>query len=216
MKTYKDIAKRIAKIIISPETAVGFVDGVLSVPQDLGYLAYSYLDTDSRHSRDTERLRLIKAVRYGILQNENFIRTIETILNKFNQYMPESKRDKIYAKIGSSIFGRAITNSIISKKIATSIAQRSTLMVALRGGIVGNTLLAGGMAERSIYTSRRLQRTEPEIYYALRQRNHDFLYFLVEPALHPFIEALRVRRSQGEAAFNQILDLVEKEVSYGK
>ena len=72
------------------------------------------------------------------------------------------------------------------------------------------------MAEHSIYTSQRLKRTEPEIYYALRQRNHDFLYFLVEPALHPFVEVLRMRRTQGGAAFNQILDLVEKEVSYGK
>ncbi|VEI68378.1 hypothetical protein [Serratia rubidaea] len=216
MSTYKEIAKRIAKIIISPETAFGFVHGVLSVPQDLGYLAYGFLDTDSRYHRDTERTRLFRAVRYGILQNESFINTIETVLNKFNQYMPENKRDKIYAKIGLSIFGRAVTNSIISKKIATSIAQRSTLIIALRGGIVGNTLLAGGMMERSIYTSQRLQRTEPEIYYALRQRNYDFLYFLVEPALHPFVEALRVRRMQGEAAFHQILDFVEKEVSYGK
>ncbi|EAS4986500.1 MULTISPECIES: hypothetical protein [Enterobacterales] len=216
MSTYIDIAKRIAQIIISPETAVGFVHGVLSVPQDLGYLAYGFIDTDSRYNRETERIRLIKAIRFGILQNENFVRTIETVLNKFNQYVPEKKRDGIYAKIGASVVGRAITNSIISKKIATSIAQRSSLMVALRGGIVGNTLLAGGMAERSIYTSQRLQSTDPEIYYALRQRDYDFLYFLVEPALHPFVEALRVRRTQGETAFNQILDLVEKEVNHGR
>ncbi|CAE1147620.1 hypothetical protein ACWA06_20520 [Serratia rhizosphaerae] len=216
MSTYKEIAKRIAKIIVSPETAIGFVHGVLSVPQDLGYLAYGYLNTESRYNRDTERIRLIKAVRFGILQNESFINTIETILKKFNQYVPKNKRDNIYAKIGSSIVGRTVTNSIISKKIATSIAQRSTLMIALRGGIVGNTLLAGGMAERSIYTSQRLQRTEPKIYNALRPKNYDFLYFIVEPALHPFVEALRVRRTQGEAAFNQILELVEKEVNYGK
>lgn len=89
-------------------------------------------------------------------------------------------------------------------------------MVALRGGIVGNTLLAGGMAERSIYTSQRLKRTNPEIYYTLRQKDYDFLYFLVEPALQPFIEALKVRRNQGEIAFNQILDFVEKEVNHGR
>lgn len=137
-------------------------------------------------------------------------------MNKFNQYVPEHKRDGIYAKIGASVAGRAITNSIISKSIATVIAQRSSLMVALRGGIVGNTLLAGGIAERSIYTSQRLQCTNPEIYYALRQRDYDFLFFLVEPALHPFLEALRVRRTQGTTAFNQILELVEKEVNHGR
>lgn len=189
MSTYIDIAKRIAQIIISPETAVGFVHGVLSVPQDLGYLAYGFIDTDSRYNRETERIRLIKAIRFGILQNENFVRTIKIVLNKLNQYIQEKKRDGIYAKIGASVVGRAITNSIISKKIATAIAQRSSLMVSLRGGIVGNTLLAGGMAERSIYTSQRLQSTGPEIYYALHQRDYDFLYFLVEPVLAPFVEA---------------------------
>ncbi|MBM7342930.1 hypothetical protein [Pantoea coffeiphila] len=216
MSTYTDIAKRIAKIIVSPDAVIGFIHGVLSVPQDLGYLAYGYIDTDSRYNRETERIRLIKAIRFGILQNENFVRTIEIVLNKFNQYMPIEKRDGIYAKMGASVLGRAITNSIISKKIATIIAQRSSLMVALRGGVVGNTLLAGGMAERSIYNSQKLQSTDPEIYYALRERDYDFLYFLVEPALNPFVEALRIRKNQGETAFIQILDLVEKEVKYAR
>ena len=216
MATYTEIAKRIAKIIISPDTAIGLTHGVLSVPQDLGYLAYGYFDTDSRFNRETERIRLINAIRFGILQNENFVRTIETVLDKFNQYAPENNRDGLYAKTGSSVVGRAITNSLISKKIATSIAQRSSLMIALRGGVVGNILLAGGMAERSIYTSQRLQMTDPDIYYELRKKDYDFLYFLVEPALQPFIETLRVRRTQGNTAFNQIIELVEKEVRHGR
>ncbi|KGT86128.1 hypothetical protein NG99_26865 [Erwinia typographi] len=216
MTTYTEIAKRIAKIIISPDTAIGLTHGVLSVPQDLGYLAYGYFDTDSRFNRETERIRLINAIRFGILQNENFVRTIETVLENFNQYVPENNRDGLYAKTGASVVGRAITNSLISKKIATSIAQRSSLMIALRGGVVGNILLAGGMAERSIYRSQRLQMTDPDIYYELRKKDYDFLYFLVEPALQPFIEALRVRRTQGNTAFNQIIELVEKEVRYGR
>lgn len=67
MSTYIDIAKRIAKIIVSPESAIGFINGALSVPQDLGYLTYGYFDTDSRYNRETERIRLIKAIRFGIL-----------------------------------------------------------------------------------------------------------------------------------------------------
>ncbi len=216
MTTYTGIAKHIAKIIIAPDTAIGLTHGVLSVPQDLGYLAYGYFDTDSRFNRETERIRLINAIRFGILQNENFVRTIETVLDKFNQYVPESHRDRLYAKTGASVVGRAITNSLISKKIATSIAQRSSLMIALRGGVVGNILLAGGMAERSIYTSQRLQMTDPDIYYELRKKDYDFLYFLVEPALLPFIEALRVRRTQGNTAFDKIIELVEKEVRHGR
>lgn len=207
-----NIAKRIAKVIVSPEAVVGFFYGALSVPQDLGYLAYGYFDTDTRYNRETERIRLIKAIRFGILRNENFSRTIDIVLNKFNQYIPEDKKDGFYGRVGGSVFGRAITNSVLSKKIAIAIAQRSSRMIALRGGVVGNILLAGGMAERCIYLSQKLQCTDPDIYYLLRQRDYDFLYFLVEPALSPFIEALRVKRNQGDKEFNQIIDSVVKEV----
>lgn len=68
------------------------------------------------------------------------------------------------------------------------------------------------MAERSIYTSERLRQSDPEVYYALRHSNFDLLYFLVEPALNPFLEALHVRRTQGLGAFVQILDMVESEL----
>jgi len=215
MTTYTEIAKRIANIIISPASAIGLIDGVLSVPQDLGYLAYGYFDTDSRFTRETERFRLINAIRFGILQNENFIRMIEIVLEKFSQYVSEDKRDDIYAKTGASVVGRAITNSFVSKKIATTLAQRISLMISIRGGVLGNFLLAGGMAERSLYRSKSLKSSDPDIYYELRKKDYDFLYFLVEPALKPFIEALRVRRTQGSTAFTQIIELVENEVGDG-
>lgn len=53
----------------------------------------------------------------------------------------------------------------------------------------------------------------PEFYSALRHRNYDLLYFLVEPALNPFVEALNVKRTQGHPAFELILDLVESEIN---
>lgn len=52
MSSYLEIARRIAKVIVSPETAIGFAHGVLSVPTDIGYLAYGFIDTDSRGQRD--------------------------------------------------------------------------------------------------------------------------------------------------------------------
>lgn len=39
------------------------------------------------------------------------------------------------------------------------------------------------------------------------------LYFLVEPALTPFVEALKVRNTQGQAAFEKILSMVESEIN---
>ena len=213
MSSYIEIARRIAKVIVSPETAIGFAHGMLSVPTDIGYLAYGFLDTDSRYQRETEKIRMITAIRHGILENENFIKTIEIVLTIFNKSVPESKQNHIYGKVMASVAGRAITNSVIAGKLASIIAQRSSLLISLRGGLAGNLLLAGGMAERSIYTSERLRQNDPEVYFALRHRNFDLLYFLVEPALNPFLEALSVKRTQGQGAFERILDMVESELN---
>lgn len=55
MNSYDEISTRIAEIIISPDSAIGFIHGILSVPVDLGYLAYGYLNTESRYSNQTEK-----------------------------------------------------------------------------------------------------------------------------------------------------------------
>lgn len=210
---YLDIARRIVKIIVSPDSAIGFMNGILSVPQDLGYLAYGFLDTDSRYIRENERIRMVSAIRYGILQNDNFTKTIERVLGVFNKYVPEAKQNEIYSKTMFSIAGRAATNTIVSKKIAEIVAQRAGFVVGLRGGVIGNLLLAGGMSERSIYTSTRLKVYAPEVYDVLRPNDYDLLYFFVEPAMQPFVEAIHVRWASGQSAFNTIIDAVDDELT---
>ncbi len=153
------------------------------------------------------------AIKYGILENENFVKTIETVLDKFNASIPEDKKDSIYSQVTFALVGRTVTNSVIAGRLAIAISQRSSLFVAARGGVIGNTLLLGGMAQRSIYTSESLRQTDPEIYYPLRAYNYDLLYFLVEPVLEPFIEALRVKKTKGQPEFNKILDIVEDELN---
>lgn len=213
MRSYAEIAKRIAKIIVSPGTAIGFSQGVMSVPTDMGYLAYGFMDTDTRYQRETEKIRMLAAIRHGILDSQNFMKTIATVLNIFNKNVPEAKQNAIYSKIIASGVGRTLANALIAGRLATAIAQRSSFLITVRGGLIGNTLLAGGMAERCIYTSDRLKRNNPEVYSALRHRNYDLLYFLLEPALNPFVEALNVKRTQGRPAFELILDLVESEIN---
>lgn len=213
MRSYQEIARRIAKIILSPESALGFIDGVLSVPKDIGYLAFGFIDTDRRYQRETEKIRMLTAIKYGLLENDNFIKTIETVLDIFNKTVPEDKQNAIYGKTMASVAGRTITNSLIAGKLATIIAQRSSFLITLRGGLIGNTSLIGGMVERCIYTSERLQQYNPEIYNRLRTRDLDLLYFLVEPALNPFVDALKIRNTQGQVAFERLLSMVENEIN---
>jgi hypothetical protein len=213
LRSYQEIARRIAKIILSPESALGFIDGVLSVPKDIGYLAFGFIDTDNRYQRESEKIRMLTAIKYGLLENHNFIKTIETVLDIFNKTVPEDKQNAIYGKTMASVAGRTITNSLIAGKLATIIAQRSSFLITLRGGLIGNTLLIGGMVERCIYTSERLQQYNPEIYNRLRTRDLDLLYFLVEPALNPFVDALKIRNTQGQVAFERLLSMVENEIN---
>ncbi len=186
MRSYKEIARRISKIIVSPESAIGLMHGIISVPTDIGYLAYGFIDTDSYRDRKREKTRMIEAIRFGIFDNHHFTKTIQIVLENFNRHVPEKKQDAIYSKTVASIAGRTLTNSIIAGKLVTAIVQRSSALVSIRGGVIGNSLLAGGMAERSIYTSERLSQNNPTIYNLLRYHNYDLLYFLVEPALNPF------------------------------
>lgn len=44
----KKVANRIYDIIVSPGIIPGLINGALTVPLDLGYLALGYFDTDSR------------------------------------------------------------------------------------------------------------------------------------------------------------------------
>lgn len=111
MSNYREIAQRIVKILVSPELVFGFWNGVMSVPKDVGYLAYGFIDTDSRSFRENERIRMMTAIRYGILKNHNFIKTLEIVFEAFNQYVPEDKQNSFYSKTLFSVAGRATTNT---------------------------------------------------------------------------------------------------------
>ncbi len=213
MSNYEEIATRIADIIISPDSVLGFVHGALSVPVDLGYMAYGVFDTDSHYAHETQTIRIIHAIKNRILNYDRILDAIKTVFEKFDKYVSESKQNKIYSRSLFSIIGRTATNSVISAKIATAIAQRAGLAVTVRGGLVGNLLLIGGMKERCIRTSEALSIDEPEIYGELRKKDYDLLYFMFEPALKPFVDALIVRRQQGMLAFDNILERVESKLS---
>jgi hypothetical protein len=212
---YQEIAKRIAQIIVSPNTVVGFAHGAVSVPIDLGYLAYSFLDTGNRSNNQTEAIRLANAVKKGILHNPNLTRTIKTIFDMFNSYVPTDTQNSIYSKTVASISGRMITNSVITAKITTAVLQTTeySYLIQMRSALLGTTLLMGGMAQRSIYKSRALSDNNRSVYASLRTAGDlDFLYFLIQPFVDPFIDAITVRQKHGQEAFNRLLSMVEEKL----
>lgn len=212
MDDYEDIATRIANVIVAPDSVLGFLHGVLSVPVDLGYLVYGYFDTDSHYAHETQRIRITQAIANGILDYDRIIDAIQIIFNQFNAHVSESQQNRIYSRTISSVTGRLVTSGIISKRIATVIAGHMSSFIKIQSGLTGGILLMGGMTERCIRTSEQLGVDEPDVYQVLRIKDYDLLYFLFEPALKPFIDVLSVRRMQGIPAFDSILGRVEDKI----
>ncbi|PLR34125.1 hypothetical protein CYR32_13025 [Chimaeribacter coloradensis] len=212
MSDYREIALRIAEIIISPDSVVGFMQGALSVPVDIGYMVYGYFDTESHYAHDRERVRIAQALRKGILNHDRIADAVQIIFNEFTEQVTETEKNKIYSRAIFSLVGRIAANSKLASILATAILGKIAFYKKGVWALGGNILLIGGMTERSIRASEKLSIEEPEIYQLLRPMDYDLLYFLLEPMLKPFIDALSVKRRQGTYAFNKILMVVEEEL----
>ncbi|WP_029591335.1 hypothetical protein [Franconibacter pulveris] len=214
MADIEGIAKRIYDIIVSPDTVIGLINGGLSVPLDYGYLVYGIFDTDTRYQRETERVRIMKAIKHDILNYENIVDAVKSILQLFHRYLSESEQDKIYRGVVTSVVGRVSTN-VIASNIAKAIIEKSSFTYVVfkdKGNpiiFLSTILLFGGMAERSIRTSENLSDEAPEIYALLRPRDYDLLYFLFADAVQPFVDAVHAGYTEGKPVFAKIIERVE-------
>lgn len=205
------IAGRISDIILSPETIKGLVNGALTVPVDLGYLARGFFDTDNRFAHQTLRIRMACAIRNDILNYDHIINAVDLIFQQFNKYLTVSQQDNVYRAVISSIAGRFAAAKIASN-IAGAVLARLSFIGAKTGskvaGQIAMILMVGGMSERSIRTSERLAIEAPEVYALLRPHDYDLTYFLIEPAVKPFVEAIHVATNQGQPAFDKIISAI--------
>lgn len=207
----KKVANRIYDIIVSPGIIPGLINGALTVPLDLGYLALGYFDTDSRFAHQTQRIRMAEAIHNDILNYEHITNAVKKIFERFNAYLTVSQQDSVYCAVVSSIAGRLAAANIISS-IGGAVLTRVSFISAKQAnngiGKVTMLLLVGGMAERSISVSEVLAIQSPEIYELLRPHDYDLTYFLFEPAVKPFVEAIHIGNQLGQPHFNKIIEIV--------
>ena len=214
MADIEGIARKINDIIISPDTVTGLINGGLSVPLDYGYLIYGIFDTDTRYERETERIRMMTAIRHDILNYENIVNAVKLILQLFNKYLSESEQDRIYRSVVTSIVGRISTNIIASNIAKAVIEKTSFTYVVFKGkgnpiAFLSTILLFGGMAERSIRTSDKLRNETPEVYSLLRPRDYELLYFLIADAVQPFMDTIHAGYTEDNPVFDKIMKRVE-------
>lgn len=218
MADVEGIARRIYDIVVSPDTVIGLINGGLSVPLDYGYLIYGLFDTGTKYERETERIRMMGAIRHDILNYENIVNAVKMVFQLFNKYLSESEQDKIYRSVVTSIVGRISTNTIASNIAKAVIEKTSFTYVVFKGKgnpitLLSTILLFGGMAERSIRTSDSLSNEAPEIYELLRPRDYDLLYFLFADAVQPFVDAIHAGYTEGKPVFNRIMTRVEERLN---
>ena len=182
----EDLANRISDIIMSPATISGLINGALTVPLDMGYLAWGYMDTDSRFAHQTQRFRMAEATHNDILNYKHITNAVEIIFKEFDKYASVSQQNNAYRGVVSSMVGRFMSAKLIA--------------------------MIGGMSERSIRMSESLAIEAPEIYWLLRPHDYDLTYFLFEPAVKPFIDAVHVGATRGQPAFDKIIDAVGRKL----
>jgi len=212
----KAIANRIVDIIISPNIIPGLINIALSVPLDLGYLAVGYFDTDSRFAHQTQRIRVAEAIHNDILNYEHITNAVGKTFEKFDRYLTISQQDNVYRSVVSSVAGRLSTAKIISSIGAAVLARVSFIGAKSANNWIGRVtmlLLVGGMTERSIGVSEALAIKAPEIYQLLRPHDYDLTYFLFEPAVEPFVEAIHIANTPGQPYFNKMIEIVESKLN---
>ncbi|PKE29056.1 hypothetical protein CWS43_19665 [Rahnella sp. AA] len=211
----EDIANRIADIIMSPAIITGLINGALTVPLDMGYLAWGYIDTDSRYAHQTQRFRMAEAIHNDILNYKHITNAVEIIFKEFDKYASVSQQNNAYRGAVSSMVGRFLTSKLIAI-IGSAVLTRVSFIGAQSAknwiGRVTMILLIGGMSERSIRMSESLAIEAPEIYALFRPHDYDLTYFLFEPAVKPFIDAVHAGATRGQPVFDRIIDAVGRKL----
>jgi len=158
---------------------------------------------------------MLTAIRHDILNYDHIVDAIEIIFKEFNKYLSKEKQDDTYRGVITAITGRILATKIAVTTAAAIIERTSFIAAAESKGIVGKvafTLLIGGMSERSIRKSETLLSEDPEIYSLLRPHDYDLTYFLFEPAVKPFVDAIHVGVIRGKPAFDEIISSVGKKI----
>jgi hypothetical protein len=158
---------------------------------------------------------MAEAIHNDILNYKHITNAVEIIFKEFDKYASVTKQNNVYRGVASSIAGRLLTAKLIAVIGAAVLARVSFIGAQSAKNWIGRVtmiLLIGGMSERSIRKSESLAIEAPEIYWLLRPHDYDLTYFLFEPAVKPFIDAVHIGATRGQPAFDRIIDAVGRKL----
>lgn len=207
-----DVSSDMAGVINGESLARGFLGGLLSIPGDIAYLTYDFLDTGERYEKGYDKERLIRLIANGLLSEASVTKIIETVLNRFFFSLNEEQKKNLFNYLAGKTTGRMLITYAMFETIVRSFTQKTALKAAMRLGIA-SILSLGGQIARAVYSSRDLYRRNSSLYWQLREQGDlDMLYFLVEEYLRPFEDAMVLQGTEPEKfdlLFNNFLGKLE-------
>ena len=188
----------------APGIVTGFINGILEIPEDIGYVAYDFIDTENRYSNNNDKIRLMFLVKNGGANRDSLSEIIKTVLIRYFDALTNEQKLQIQYKTGGQVAGKIVfTTQILSKFLQTFIDK---LLIRSSIGLITTSLLTlGAMQSKAVYCSRDLLNRNPKIYWALRERGDlDLLYFILEDQLKSFENAL-ILYERDIHAFNNVM-----------
>jgi hypothetical protein len=186
-------------------TLSAFFGSVLSVPENLGYLAYDFIDTEHRRENENDKIRLMRLIKNGIVNRETVYDIVSTVIGEYISKLNDDQKEKLYWHIAAVPAGKLTANALIFSNMNKVLIARLTTRL-LFGAAFGTVITIGSLQSKAVYTARSLMDRSPKIYWILKRKGDwDLLYFLVEEYTKPFEDALRLK-STDEAAFNVLVE----------
>ncbi|AVF37539.1 hypothetical protein [Rahnella sikkimica] len=197
MDSAKDIAREMLAAINLDRFGflVAVAKGVISLPVNLGYLGYDFMDVEHRRENRDDKYRIAQLIKRTPFNKI----IIEKVINVFlDDFISRIDIPSLSIQMSGSVIGKMFFSQVTGIKLGYAISERATTAL-LTGTIVGAFLSIGSESSRAIYSSRYLRETNPEIYSQLKQMgNLDLIYFLVEDTVKPFEKACRVNERNPE------------------
>lgn len=194
MDSAKEIARDMLKAISLDDSGilVNFAKGFISFSVSIAYLSYDHLDTEHYRNNKNDKHRIAGLVERGTFRKEIIERVIGIFIDDFTSRINFEKTTGMIDRVGANLIGKLAFSQFTGFNLGRALTTNAT-NAFFTGAVVGTLLYVGSEASRAIYTSRRLELTNPKIYFKLRRMGGlDLLYFIVQDIVGPFEKACAI------------------------
>ncbi|WP_455852589.1 hypothetical protein [Pantoea endophytica] len=207
MDSAKEIARDMLRAISLDDSGVlvNFAKGFISFSVSIAYLGYDRLDTEHYRNNKNDKYRIAGLVERGTFRKEVIERVIGVFMDDFTSRINFEKTTDMIDRTGANLIGKLAFSQLTGFSLGRALTANAT-SAFFAGAVVGTILYLGSEASRAIYTSRRLELTNPKIYFKLRRMGDlDLLYFIVQDIVGPFEKAC-VMHDENPLEFDKICE----------